>query len=87
MTVFIQFTNPSPVLRRKKRPTSAETVTVTFQDVAGVDSAKTELAEVVSVMKAAKQSYSRLKVKMPSGVLLCGPPGEATAATATSALL
>lgn len=50
-------------------------MTVTFADVAGVDSAKEELTEVVSVMKAAKASYSRLKVKMPSGVLLCGPPG------------
>ena len=38
-------------LRRKKRATNAENVTVTFADVAGVDSAKLELAEVVSVMK------------------------------------
>jgi ATP-dependent Zn protease len=31
---------------RKKRPNSAETVTVTFDDVAGVESAKEELSEV-----------------------------------------
>lgn len=31
--------------------------------------------EVVSVMRAANKSYTKLKVKMPSGVLLCGPPG------------
>jgi ATP-dependent Zn protease len=37
--------------RRKKRSTNAENVTVTFADVAGVDSAKLELAEVVGVMK------------------------------------
>lgn len=61
--------------QRKKKPSGAEAVTVTFADVAGVDSAKQELAEVVSVMKAAKASYKKLKVKMPSGVVLCGPPG------------
>jgi hypothetical protein len=37
--------------QRKKRPASADAVTVTFADVAGVDSAKQELAEVVAVMK------------------------------------
>eukprot|EP00798_Chlamydomonas_sp_ICE-L_P016885 gene16885-23160_t len=61
--------------RKKKNSGIAENVTTTFADVAGVDGAKLELMEVVSVMKAAKQSYSKLKVKMPSGVLLCGPPG------------
>ncbi|GAX80849.1 hypothetical protein CEUSTIGMA_g8284.t1 [Chlamydomonas eustigma] len=60
---------------RKKKSSGAETVSITFSDVAGVDSAKQELAEVVSVMKATKAAYSKLKVKMPSGVLLCGPPG------------
>lgn len=60
---------------RKKRSSGAENVTVTFADVAGVDSAKEELTEVVSVMKASKSAYSKLRVKMPSGVLLCGPPG------------
>lgn len=34
-----------------------------------------ELLEIVNVMKKAKASYTKLKVKMPSGVLLCGPPG------------
>ncbi len=34
-----------------------------------------ELMEVVTVMKAAKASYTKLNVKIPSGVLLCGPPG------------
>ena len=34
-----------------------------------------ELLEVVNVMKREHASYTKLKVKMPSGVLLCGPPG------------
>ena len=43
--------DPFPGYHRKKRSTNAEAVTITFADVAGVDSAKLELAEVVSVMK------------------------------------
>ncbi|MEW5318471.1 MAG: hypothetical protein WDW38_009691 [Sanguina aurantia] len=60
---------------RAKKPSSSSTPTITFADVAGVDSAKRELMEVVSTMKATRPASSKLKVKMPSGVLLCGPPG------------
>jgi ATP-dependent metalloprotease FtsH len=63
------------IMNHRKKRSNGENSNITFSDVAGVDSAKEELAEVVSVMKAAKQSYTKLKVKMPSGVLLCGPPG------------
>lgn len=34
-----------------------------------------ELMEVVTVMKGLKSSYTKLNVRMPSGVLLSGPPG------------
>jgi len=61
--------------KKKADDGKARAVSITFNDVAGVDSAKEELMEVVSVMKAQKAAYSKLKVKMPSGVLLCGPPG------------
>ncbi|GLC60747.1 hypothetical protein PLESTB_001666400 [Pleodorina starrii] len=61
--------------RPKKSGSSGNTPSTTFADVAGVDAAKEELLEVVSVMRATKSTYSKLKVKMPSGVLLCGPPG------------
>ncbi|KAJ9508516.1 hypothetical protein QJQ45_012046 [Haematococcus lacustris] len=61
--------------RKKKSDGRAQPVLTTFADVAGVESAKVELMEVVSVMKKVKTSYATLNVKMPSGVLLCGPPG------------
>jgi cell division protease FtsH len=45
-----------------------------FTDVAGVDEAKAELAEVVEFLKNPNE-YSRLGGRMPKGVLLVGPPG------------
>ena len=45
-----------------------------FSDVAGVDEAKAELAEVVEFLKNPEE-YSRLGGRMPKGVLLVGPPG------------
>ncbi|MCL6555042.1 MAG: ATP-dependent zinc metalloprotease FtsH [Burkholderiales bacterium] len=47
---------------------------VTFDDVAGVDEAKAELAEVVAFLKN-PQEYGRLGARVPKGVLLVGPPG------------
>jgi cell division protease FtsH len=47
---------------------------VTFNDVAGVDEAKFELAEVVSFLKNPR-SYGRLGARAPKGILLVGPPG------------
>ena len=49
-------------------------VGVRFADVAGVDEAKEELAEVVSFLRTPEQ-YRRLGGKIPKGVLLVGPPG------------
>ena len=49
-------------------------VKVKFADVAGVDEAKQELAEVVGFLKN-PGFYGRLGARVPKGVLLVGPPG------------
>ena len=48
--------------------------TVTFKDVAGVDDARQELADVVGFLKAPK-NYRRLGARIPHGLLLVGAPG------------
>ena len=47
---------------------------VTFADVAGIDEAKEELAEVVDFLRK-PDKYRRLGGRIPHGVLLTGPPG------------
>lgn len=49
-------------------------VSVTFQDVAGLDEAKEEVMEVVDFLRNPKK-YTVLGGKIPKGVLLVGPPG------------
>lgn len=60
---------------KSKAKVYVETQTgVAFADVAGVEEAKAELAEVVSFLKD-KEKYGRLGARIPKGVLLVGPPG------------
>ena len=49
-------------------------VKIRFDDVAGVDEAKTELQEIVEFLKT-PEKFSRLGGKIPKGILLIGPPG------------
>ena len=46
----------------------------TFDDVAGADEEKEELAEVVEFLKTPKK-FNELGARVPKGVLLVGPPG------------
>lgn len=56
----------------KRKPSKKQSVT--FDDVKGVDAAKTELLEIILCMKGDKK-YMKLGAKLPRGVLLTGPPG------------
>jgi cell division protease FtsH len=60
--------------RSQARRADPEKVRVTFDDVAGIDEAKAELAEIVDFLKTPER-YERLGGRMPHGVLLYGQPG------------
>ena len=47
---------------------------ITFRDVAGIDEAKEELAEIVEFLRT-PEKFTRLGGKIPKGVLLVGAPG------------
>ena len=52
----------------------SDRTTVTFDDVAGLEEAKAEVAEVVEFLKT-PEKFTRLGGQLPTGVLLVGPPG------------
>ncbi|MCU0518491.1 MAG: ATP-dependent zinc metalloprotease FtsH4 [Oscillatoria sp. Prado101] len=51
-----------------------EATKITFTDVAGVEEAKVELAEIVEFLKN-PQRFTAIGARIPKGVLLVGPPG------------
>jgi len=62
------------LMGRSTRVDPAARVQVTFDDVAGLKSAKRDLSEIVDFLRA-PADVRRLGGKVPHGVLLVGPPG------------
>jgi len=60
--------------KSRARLLTEKTGRVTFDDVAGIDEAKSELEEIVEFLKD-PQRFQRLGGKIPKGCLLVGPPG------------
>jgi len=60
--------------RSKHRLQGKDRANVTFDDVAGVEEAKDEVAEIIEFLKNPKK-FQRLGGRIPRGVLLVGPPG------------
>ena len=60
--------------KAKIKNTNDEKRKTTFDDVAGADEEKEELAEVVEFLKA-PDKYNKLGARIPKGVLLVGPLG------------
>jgi len=60
--------------RSRHRVSTKDRARVTFDDIAGVEEAKDELAEIVEFLKNPRK-FQRLGGRIPRGVLLVGEPG------------
>lgn len=60
--------------KSKARMFTSDHPTITFDDVAGVDEAKAELAEIVEFLQE-PEKFIALGARIPKGVLLVGQPG------------
>jgi cell division protease FtsH len=73
-TLFRVTTGRIPALENKTREADAESRTVTFADVAGVEEAKEEVKDIVDFLREPGR-FSAIGGRIPKGVLLVGPPG------------
>lgn len=79
---FLKFDNNSPQFapahlkneKNEKRNEKANETAIGFRDVAGLDEAKEELAEIIDFLKN-PDKYRTMGAKIPKGILLHGPPG------------
>jgi cell division protease FtsH len=60
--------------RSKHRMHGKEQIKVTFDDVAGIDEAKEEVAEIIEFLRYPKK-FQKIGGRIPRGILLVGPPG------------
>ncbi len=60
--------------KSRARMFTGDKPTITFDDVAGAEEAKQELAEVVEFLRE-PEKFQRVGARIPKGVLLVGPPG------------
>jgi cell division protease FtsH len=61
--------------KSRARLMTESTVKVTFKDVAGIEEAKEEVAEIIEFLKDPKK-FTRLGGRIPKGILLVGAPGS-----------
>jgi cell division protease FtsH len=61
-------------LRSRARQSTPDRPGVRFDDVAGVDEAKQELAEIVDFLRQPNK-FAAVGARIPKGVLIAGPPG------------
>ncbi len=61
--------------KSRARLMTENSVKITFKDVAGIEEAKEEVAEIIEFLKDPKK-FTRLGGRIPKGVLLVGAPGS-----------
>ncbi len=66
--------NPMSFGKSKARLITKDESSITFDDVAGVDEAKDDVAELVDFLSNPSK-FTKVGGKIPKGVLLIGPPG------------